>query len=644
MDKYTLFVLSTIVVTFLHCKPADNFLAHPAFPATDDNSIVLDTKDLMDRDSVNITASIKRYSAAGINTNPAVPQKKNWQRCTDSISIDELLATKDCWFSFSIQNNTPLPFKRILCVGDFEYAALYCSHYPTEKAGTLVPIDEWSYPGNKACLTLQLNGNQEKQFMLYYNKRNVEPGNPLRFILRTEQNENSYESLEMKWRMADTVFLFFYLGFLSFCFIYFLAQFTYRRQEHILVIYAFYILFTLLYSFRDVDKHYFLQTSFPLFNGINIWGEAIFSYLSYIFYLLFIIYLLNLKEKRKPIYILIVVMIGIMIMLFAADIILRFSGRHQLALKVFHDARGLLFPLTLLYFLLIIPLFRREYYQFFLWGTIFIGLGTGLNLLVHVLRFRPSYPFNDIISSRYGFWGNPVNYTRLGVIIEVIFFSLGLAKKLQVEYARSAVLNLSGNYTGIVFHEIKNGFNKLIGLIKAKSNDSIKFIHELNDVIADSLEINEAKISLADELDIAKRYFHFRVKPGREIELTIIVDPGIQVSNFIVPPLLLQPFIENCVKHAFPDDEKTIKQVKLHVTQKNNLVHIEVSDNGVGFTNTHFNNKSKGIQLARQRLQYFNEVFGTHIYFEAKNHSQTAGAIVKIYNLQKDSYDKSNIS
>jgi len=56
----------------------------------------------------------------------------------------------------------------------------------------------------------------------------------------------------------------------------------------------------------------------------------------------------------------------------------------------------------------------------------------------------------------------------------------------------------------------------------------------------------------------------------------------------------------------------------------------------VGFTDARFNNKSKGIKLVRQRLKYFNEVFGTHIYFQTGNHAQTTGAIVKIYNLQKE--------
>lgn len=546
-------------------------------------------------DSLNITPYMEMFIGDAEVTDfsdSIVQQNRLWRKCGEFIHPGNFSGKGICWIRLTMQNTIAETYKRLLCFNDLALVSFYNSSGNIEQGGQLAPLREWSYASSNHCITLRLDSHQTQTFFIRCYKQDSDIERPLKFIIRSEQNENSFQSFEIKSRMADNAFLFFYLGFLSFCFIYFLVQFLFRLHERILLIYSLYLLFTLLYSFRDIDKHYFLQTAFPAFNGIYTWGEAIFSYLSYIFYLLFVLYLLNLKKQREWAYRLISSAIFIMALLLFCDIALRFTGNEEMAIRIFIKARMLIFPLVILYFLMIIP-FWKGYYTYFLYGSIFLVLGTGINLLVFLIRDSPSFIFHEAISSKYGFWGNTVNYTRLGVLTEIVFFSLGLSKKIQVNYSQSAISKLKNNYISIIFHEIKNRLNTLIGLFKSNSNESINFIHKLSEILSDSLEMNEAKISLKDELIIAERYFNFRVKSNQKIDLKIINHAAESLDEVIVPPMLLQPFIENCLKHAFIDDKQEKKEITVAIIQSRNFVSIEIKDNGIGFKDVIVNKKVK---------------------------------------------------
>jgi 7TM diverse intracellular signalling/7TMR-DISM extracellular 2 len=610
------------------------------FPPTNSSQTIFETAQMMG-DSVNITPYLEVY--IGKTGDPDFTEKteqqgKLWQQYTNAVSSGLYVPKGVCWLRFALHNATKDVYERLLCfnsINRIDQLELGYDSGRIETGGTRVPLKDWSYAFNNYCVTFRLDSHQTKTFYIKCINDASPNKHPFQFILRTEQNEKSLQAFEMRSRIEDTVFLFFYLGFLFFTFIYFLSQFLFNLKEKLLLVYVLYILFTLLYSFRDIDKHYFLQTAFPVFNGINVWCDAIFSYLSYIFYLLFVSHLLNLKKDRKPAYWLTTACIVIITLLLFIDIIFRVSGNHVMALATFRTARMALFPLILIYFALIIP-FRGSYYVYFSLGSIFLVFGIGINLLVFLLRGNPSFAFHAAISSKYGFWGNPVNYTRLAVLVEVLFFSLGLSKKLQMKYTQSVILNLNNNYTSIIFHEIKNGLNKLIGLFKSKSSNSINYIQELSVVLNDSLEINHTQISLKEELHIAERYFNFRLKSNQKINFQIVNESDANLYNVMVPPMLLQPFIENCFKHAFIDGENADNKITVNIIENKKFVTVEIKDNGIGFKDINGNRKSKGTKLVQERLGFFNDLFGTDIYFESQNQKDAPGAIVTIYNLKKN--------
>jgi sensor histidine kinase YesM len=114
-------------------------------------------------------------------------------------------------------------------------------------------------------------------------------------------------------------------------------------------------------------------------------------------------------------------------------------------------------------------------------------------------------------------------------------------------------------------------------------------------------------ISLEDELHIQEDYlqmeqlrFGFRYK--------VKVDESINIANTQIPAMLLQPFVENAVKHGVaPLQQKGMIQVQI-VKQGNDLV-LSVIDNGKGFDkNLVQNQNSLGLKLSTERIALLNQL------------------------------------
>jgi LytS/YehU family sensor histidine kinase len=83
---------------------------------------------------------------------------------------------------------------------------------------------------------------------------------------------------------------------------------------------------------------------------------------------------------------------------------------------------------------------------------------------------------------------------------------------------------------------------------------------------------------------------------------TITVDKAIDTCEIEIPPMLIEPLIENVFVHAF---DNSIKECKLAITfsMKNDKLLCKVEDNGKGYTPNERN--SKGLKLVQERVQLF---------------------------------------
>jgi len=119
---------------------------------------------------------------------------------------------------------------------------------------------------------------------------------------------------------------------------------------------------------------------------------------------------------------------------------------------------------------------------------------------------------------------------------------------------------------------------------------------------------DEESITLSSELEMLRYYLDLqKLRLNDNMSFEIIVDKKIQPERIKLPPMLIQPFIENTIEHAFRgmNEEGKIK-IMFDITGK--LLQIKIIDNGIGIESsmrqkenfqTH---KSRAIHITKQRL------------------------------------------
>ncbi len=116
-------------------------------------------------------------------------------------------------------------------------------------------------------------------------------------------------------------------------------------------------------------------------------------------------------------------------------------------------------------------------------------------------------------------------------------------------------------------------------------------------------------ISLEDEVKILDDYLLMeQLRFNFQYELKI--DDKINLANTEVPPMLLQPFVENAVKHGVANlREKGV--IRVLISLNDNNLQFSISDNGPGFqqNNANYGEGAYGLKLSEERIKLLNEVY-----------------------------------
>lgn len=129
-------------------------------------------------------------------------------------------------------------------------------------------------------------------------------------------------------------------------------------------------------------------------------------------------------------------------------------------------------------------------------------------------------------------------------------------------------------------HFMFNSLNTISAYIHSKPDLADKVLHELADILRYSLDTAEKEsVSLQQEIDIINKYLNIEKARFGE-RLLLELDIPTKLSEIQIPPLILQPIVENSVKHNAQQTELTIK---ITIEASGNKLKISVTDNGSGF-------------------------------------------------------------
>lgn len=156
------------------------------------------------------------------------------------------------------------------------------------------------------------------------------------------------------------------------------------------------------------------------------------------------------------------------------------------------------------------------------------------------------------------------------------------ASALEEQTALATKMELKMLQSQINPHFLFNTINTIASLIRTDPETARKLLREFAVFYRRTLEDSADLIVFAREMEQTKRYFTFEVARfgADRVEMEMRIDP--RVEDMLVPPFLLQPLVENAVRHAMPSEGKLTIEVTGEVT--GNDVIVRVCDNGVGMT------------------------------------------------------------
>ncbi len=122
----------------------------------------------------------------------------------------------------------------------------------------------------------------------------------------------------------------------------------------------------------------------------------------------------------------------------------------------------------------------------------------------------------------------------------------------------------------------------------------------------------EQEVPIVKDLDALELYIQLEaLRFKNSFSYSINTDPGIDKENTLIPPLLLQPFVENAIIHGIRNKEDGL--IKVSVNKEENMLCCIVEDNGTGRSNVSLQrdgktHKSLGLKIINERLNVINQL------------------------------------
>jgi two-component sensor histidine kinase len=166
-------------------------------------------------------------------------------------------------------------------------------------------------------------------------------------------------------------------------------------------------------------------------------------------------------------------------------------------------------------------------------------------------------------------------------------------------------------------HFISNSLNSIREMIlndenKQASHFLTKFAHLIRITLDQS---SQSFISLRNTIDYLNRYIEMEQIRNDQFVSNIYVDKELNEDEILLPPMLIQPFIENSIWHGLDGEDKSIT-VAIHFKKQDDKLVCIIDDNGIGIKQSlemkkmvNGNHSSVAVFNIKQRINLLNEKY-----------------------------------
>ena len=282
--------------------------------------------------------------------------------------------------------------------------------------------------------------------------------------------------------------------------------------------------------------------------------------------------------------------------------------------------------------------------------TKYFILGTLIYTVLVNISFSEFFVGEDVFTSR-GL--HPMFFTYLGAFLQSVIYAsiLGQSVKKIEQKSKNAEIKLAFKYKELEElkmtalqsqmnpHFLFNSLNSINNFILKsdieKASDYITKFSRLIRVILKSS--SSLTVPFSEELGILSLYVkleQMRINGG--FEYIVNIDKDINLEEIKVPPLFLQPFIENSIWHGLThvDGEK---RITLTVNQEKDSIICEIVDNGIGINKAREESHKKinrrkffGTQATENRIRLLYKKSNVKIHVTDISNGKATGTKVQI--------------
>ncbi len=160
-------------------------------------------------------------------------------------------------------------------------------------------------------------------------------------------------------------------------------------------------------------------------------------------------------------------------------------------------------------------------------------------------------------------------------------------------------------------------------MLKNDNRKASSFLSQFASLTRATLNNSTAEtISLANEISMLKNYIELeRMRSSNKFDFEINYDENLEIDFIKIPPMLIQPFVENSIKHGFNNLDRT-GLLRLNITDKTDWVEFVIEDDGNGVQKNQFKEKthqSMAMNIFEKRRKLIQYKFNKDFKFEFIN-------------------------
>ena len=163
-------------------------------------------------------------------------------------------------------------------------------------------------------------------------------------------------------------------------------------------------------------------------------------------------------------------------------------------------------------------------------------------------------------------------------------------------------------------HFLFNTLHTISALIHENPDDADRIVARLSELLRVSLEQSDSQeVPLRQELSFLERYLQIEQTRFQD-RLAVEMEIESGLDSVLVPSLILQPLVENAIRHGIEPREDT-GRVKIGARRLNGMLELKVSDNGPGLPEAEVAPRREGVGLSNTRSR-LSHLYGADHRFE----------------------------